>query len=87
MVLLRPARSGNTYSSSTPGWILTRTLTTHLTNILNRVEAWKCDARAEAMNRALKEARARAARGYRRVENFRDMACLFAGKLTHVPLS
>ncbi|HRD87573.1 MAG TPA: transposase [Accumulibacter sp.] len=63
---------------------LARTLTTHLTGILNGFEAGKHNGRVEAMNRALQEARARA-RGYRRVENFIAMAYLIAGKLTHLP--
>jgi transposase len=63
---------------------LARTLTTHLTGILNGFEAGKHNGRVEAMNRALQEARARA-RGYRRVENFIAMAYLVAGKLTHLP--
>jgi len=71
-------------SSLVPFKGLARTITTHLTGILNGFEAGKHNGRVEAMNRALQEARARA-RGYRRVENFIAMAYLVAGKLTHLP--
>jgi transposase len=63
---------------------LGRTITKHLPGVLNGFQAGKHNARVEAMNRALQEARARA-RGYRRVENFIAMAYLVAGKLTHLP--
>jgi len=65
---------------------LGRTITKHLPGVLNGFKAGKHNGRVEAMNRVLQEARARA-RGYRRVENFIAMACLIAGKLTHLPAS
>jgi transposase len=63
-----------------------KTLTQHLTGVLNGFEAGKHNGRVEAMNRALQEARARA-RGYRCVDNFIAMAYLVAGKLQHLPMS
>jgi transposase len=61
-----------------------RTITSHLTGVPSGFEAGKHTGPADARNRALGEARARA-RDYRRVvEDFIAMANLVAGKLTHL---
>jgi transposase len=65
---------------------LARTLKTHWEGVLNGFNEGCHNGKVEAMNRSLQEARARA-RGYRRTENFINMAYLIAGKLTHLPKS
>ncbi|MBL8392137.1 MAG: transposase [Candidatus Accumulibacter sp.] len=61
---------------------LARTVTTHLTGILNGFEAGRHSGRVQAMNPAPHEARARAT-GYRRVENFVATTCLSRCPETH----